>query len=687
MRRFGACGLLFLLGSATGAAAASDPPDVSPRDTVYSLPTLEVRETRPERSRELRSLTGAASVLRVEDAPSRWTTTADLLSAALGVHVRRFGGLGAYSAVSVRGSNASQVVFYLDGVPLSQAQYGVINAADLPLAALERVEVYRSGSPTVFSDAGGGVIQLVSRGAERSEAQILASAASFDTRRVRMWGSRLGERAAGFASYDFQTSQGAYSFFDDNATQFNTADDTVTARVNNDFAQHAATVRTDLALGGTPGVSTGRPFGAAGRLTLGLDMLRKEAGVPGLASYQAEHARFETTRGLGSLTWESPSWWRHTLDLRTQLYGVGTRDRFTDRENELGSGRQDFRGETFSYGLRQEAWLARGPLASQLGLVAEGKREGYRPTNLLRGETEGPVSRRETIALGAEERLEPAADRLRLVADVRREIAHDEFPQGPAYPGGLTRPAVDTTLGLTRLHAGVVAVLPLGFEARANASRSGRLPTLFELYGNRGTVVGNRGLVPERLASQDLGVAWQGLVGGVAAAQISVSGYRTDAEALILFIQNSQQTSVAQNISAALLQGIETQLDLRGGPWRGFAAWTYQDTRDRSAAPHWNGRQLPGRPPHEVDTRLEWRTSELRAFHEYQFVSENYLDRANRQPVPSRHLHNLGAGVVLWHGRLEITLEVRNVTDRRVLDVAAYPLPGRAFGVALESRL
>ena len=49
------------------------------------------------------------------------TTLADLLSSAVGVQVKRYGGLGSFSTVSIRGSTAEQVVVYLDGVPLNQA--------------------------------------------------------------------------------------------------------------------------------------------------------------------------------------------------------------------------------------------------------------------------------------------------------------------------------------------------------------------------------------------------------------------------------------------------------------------------------------------------------------------------------------------------------------------------------------
>ena len=69
----------------------------------------------------------------------------------------------------MHGRNPNQVAFYLDGVPLNQAQYGVVNAADFPIAALERIEVYQGSAPIRFADAGGGVVQLVTRQAKGNE--------------------------------------------------------------------------------------------------------------------------------------------------------------------------------------------------------------------------------------------------------------------------------------------------------------------------------------------------------------------------------------------------------------------------------------------------------------------------------------------------------------------------------------
>ena len=52
---------------------------------------------------------------------------------------------------------------YLDGIPLTQAQYGVVSLSDLPLQSLDRIEVYRGSAPISFHNPGAGVVHMVTR--------------------------------------------------------------------------------------------------------------------------------------------------------------------------------------------------------------------------------------------------------------------------------------------------------------------------------------------------------------------------------------------------------------------------------------------------------------------------------------------------------------------------------------------
>src|SRR5262249_60173879 len=114
--------------------------------------------------------------------------------------------------------------------------------------------------------------------------------------------------------------RGDFEFLDDNGTRKNTADDAWTTRLNNAFTSNEGTGKVDWALG------------KGGHATLAADVLHKDSGMPGISSYQSDHAHLWTDRGVGSLTWRSPPWIDRALELSAQAYGLSQRDRFRDAE-------------------------------------------------------------------------------------------------------------------------------------------------------------------------------------------------------------------------------------------------------------------------------------------------------------------------------------------------------------------
>ena len=138
----------------------------------------------------------------------------DVLSEVPGVQVRRFGGAGQASEVSIRGSTAAQVVILLDGVRLNSAQTGAVDLSTIPLALLDRIEVSRGGgSAQVGSDAIGGVIHLISKRAEtRTETSVAGSAGSFDTYQVSAVDRRSLLGLQTVLGYDGFFSQGDFEF-------------------------------------------------------------------------------------------------------------------------------------------------------------------------------------------------------------------------------------------------------------------------------------------------------------------------------------------------------------------------------------------------------------------------------------------------------------------------------------------
>jgi hypothetical protein len=662
--------VFYLLIAARARADALAPDSLrADRDTVYRVSGVTVRDHPPALTRDLSLRPGFAASYSMDALPSPTATAADVLSQAVGVHVRQFGGLNAYSGLSVRGSDATQVAVYLDGVPLNQAQYGVVSASDLPAASLSKIEVYRGVAPLAFGNPGGGVINLITRDVTGGAAATRFSYGSWDTRRAQGWGSWADGPARLFGAYEFRASRGDFTFLDDNGTPKNPSDDVWTTRLNNAFTSNEGTGKLDWALG------------KGGSATLAADVLHKDSGMPGISSFQSDHAHLWTDRGVGSATWRSLPMWSRALELSAQAYGTSQRDRLQDPQGDLGAGRQDTDDHTYAWGMRPQAAITAGPIGQSLELMLDARREEYHPSAELPKPRSGPTSTRDFVAYGFEERLEPWARRLTLVGSVRRESSFDDFPAGPPYPNALPRPAVSRTTRFTPWNVGGRLAIAGGLVARANASIRHRMPTLFELFGDRGAVLGNPSLRPERLDAWDAGLTWS-----VHRATAEASFYRTDARDLIVFIQNSQYTSVAQNISAARLQGVELSGSYAWHSLTGTANGTWQDTHDHSGVPFWTGRELPGRPPEEAFARLEGRHRSVRGFYEFQYTSGNFLDRANLAPVAPRRLHNAGVTWAWARDRLQLTAEAKNIGDDRVQDVAGYPLPGRALAMSADVR-
>lgn len=93
-----------------------------------------------------------------------------------GVTVSQSGGPGALAAVSIRGSSASQVAVFVDGIRIGSATTGTAEWADLPTSAFDRVEVISGPAAASFgADAMGGVVQLFTRHASNLPNQTTVS--------------------------------------------------------------------------------------------------------------------------------------------------------------------------------------------------------------------------------------------------------------------------------------------------------------------------------------------------------------------------------------------------------------------------------------------------------------------------------------------------------------------------------
>ncbi|MCA9663577.1 MAG: TonB-dependent receptor, partial [Myxococcales bacterium] len=254
-----------------------------------------------------------------------------LLGEQAATRVRSLGGLGQYSAVSIRGSTSQQVSFYIDGVPLGQSLSGLVNPSDLPLDGLDSVELYRGYLPLAFGAAIGGAIHLVTdHRCQGPTLRAIGGAGSFAAHEARVAYKREVGRFCVDARVGVSGAAGGFTFLDTNGTPQNPDDDRYTRRLNNHYERVVGQVGF---------------AGRRGRWRIrGRELLFfKRQGIPGPGHAQARQTELDTLTARSLLSVSQPTLFGPGAPL-TWVAGVGVERRhFRDPLSEVGLGVDDER--------------------------------------------------------------------------------------------------------------------------------------------------------------------------------------------------------------------------------------------------------------------------------------------------------------------------------------------------------
>ncbi len=108
------------------------------------------------------------------------TSAAEILQMVPGVQVDRIGGPGGTSSIYIRGSDPEHVLVLIDGVRMNDpllSRGGAYDLSALDPATIERIEVIRGAGSAIYgSDAIGGVVNIVTKGAAKEGLQVSGGA-------------------------------------------------------------------------------------------------------------------------------------------------------------------------------------------------------------------------------------------------------------------------------------------------------------------------------------------------------------------------------------------------------------------------------------------------------------------------------------------------------------------------------
>ncbi|RKZ17457.1 hypothetical protein DRQ53_03465 [bacterium] len=667
--------LVLLLGLfAPGALAgeeAVDPPDVAQEQsettphagpivlepdstgTRFVAPVQTVIGQRIDAARRLDRQTGVASVLEAEQWAGQGLDAAELLGRAAGLSVSSTGGLGATASVSLRGSSSGQVPVYLDGVLLNRPDAAGVNVGALNLQSLERIEIYRGAAPLTLGGASlGGAIHLHSGDGAGT---VLGAATA------RSYGGLIFEGGGATTAGDWTMSLRAralradndWEFENDNGTIYNPNDDQRSVRVNNDVR-------------GGGGVANARRTLGPGELSLSAIADFSEQGLPGLSVRQSETARSSSLLGQGQVRW-SAGRSANTRWQQANLFARVDQQTYEDPSGDLSGRVRDRSDEVITLGSSVAgAFTPTGARSWRLELAHAWQQSEDRALS-----DEFPLRQRSTMAAALQPSWNLFTDRLLLSGGARAElnIDNEEGQDSNSLPAWTVQAGARWSLHRTLFLKGNIGY----FE---------RVPTLFELFGDRGAVVGNPGLASESGVNRDLGLVWS--IPSAAGRRVAFTWFVNDAFDLILPVQISPVAVKYQNLARADIEGLELEADSgRLSIFSARLALTRLWTTDRSGRSYAEGHPLPGRPGLVADAALFAHLGPWTAGVNLAAMDENFAQTGGRAPIPGRTL--LGASLERHLGQEFIALaRVDNLADDEVFDLYGYPLPGRQFSVSIQ---
>lgn len=668
-----ALGLAIGLALIAPRARAEDQPPEAP-------PLAEIEVTgEPISEAEQRAPTAFVSEIDVGARNQALDSAADALSESAGVQVQRYGGLGAFSTISIRGSTPNQVPVYLDGVPLSQAQDQTVDLSNLPLDSLERIDVYRGTVPVGFGGGGiGGVVNLVTRPPSATPTtELSAGYGSFDTRKAVASHSRRIGAIGVLGHVTYLGSEGDFTYFDDNGTPENPTDDGETTRINNAFNSVGALARADYDLGDGLVADATQEF------------FFKQQGVPGTGAVQFANPSLQELRSLTYLRLSKDGLADGAVNTSGTLYGVYNQQRFDDPDGDFGAVTNTNNQTALIGASNTGTWFT--PWWQQaISWFDELAYEQFFPFNEFPtppAPQNGPDQTRLRLTLALQDELPLWDGRITLVPSVRYEHLLDQFSAGDVdrQPSGSTS---TNNLDLVTPSFGAQLRVLDWLALRGNVGYFQRAPNFAELFGNTGTVIGNIDLKPESGLNADLGfVANWGAWRWLDRSLLQLALFNTDYRDLIVFESFDPAQFRPSNVGSALVRGVEVSGELDALRHVGLEAnYTYTDSEDTSGRRNYDGKQLPLRPANELFLRANVFNARARGYYEYTFISSNPTSIAGFNTVPDRSIHTIGAAL-LPRDWLEFKCEAANLANADLRDLGDFPLPGLTLFIGVKVSL
>ena len=568
-----------------------------------------------------------------------------------GAYIKDYGSVGNLKTVSLRGSNAGQVLVLLDGQRLNNPQTGEKDLSTISLDGIEQVEILRGGSSAIYgADAIGGVLNLITgKGRETNGigASLRLLEGSYATRSLDGSFNFKNNLLNGLVTYRKLTSDGDFSFMDKQGNE--------KLRENNDLTSHHLFSTMKFRFGHTPFDS---------ELNMSYGYYLSERGVPGSLDFPSLRARqWDTSQQFQTQLKGKIFNLLHSYSI--QGFWNWNKTRFKDPDPFVNT---DAKNKSGNFGI--ESYMRSTVLPNQMITYGGGYRQEWMLSNQFLDAHDRDIY---FFYTQYEVQFKSIINESQISIDMIPALRYDQYSDF----GSRWSPKIGVCLSVGSEPQVIL---------KSDAGLNFRAPTFNELYWPADTWSrGNPDLVPESGFDWDFGISLR--FPAPQRFDLDLNYFDTKMEDLIQW-QSVNQVFMPVNVNKSRVKGLELTSSIRffENFFEIIGNYTYLDAKNNSEGAYRN-KFLVYRSRHNLKLTLNWKWDILSCAYDYRYASRQYGDEANSADfeIKPYDLSDLTLSFKQKFNKWQptFTFQIRNIFDKNYQIIHSYPLPGREYRISL----
>ncbi|MBU2869323.1 TonB-dependent receptor [Colwellia sp. E2M01] len=621
-------------------------------------------------------------ILRREDFVDSAQNLSDILGQVNGIQIRQISGLGNPVSISIRGSSAKQVQFYIDGQLVNDSQFGSFDLNQIPTEQIESIEISKNQAIGTGSTPIGGVIRINTYNPSKSNYKISAALGSFGYQELSLMKNTAFKHHSLAIGGTYLASENDYDYLVPQS--FNDPNQSITEPlINNEFEKISLFINDSAQID-------------QHQLRLNINYNKQDKAQP---NYQNNTPKNSSNVAVDNLrfgmqyNWISSIKYIDTLEL--DFYNDNKNERYINSPNQFREDISDYKTNNQHLGVKPNFTFRNFTFSPSINATNQ-EFESFSTKNGVSSDCNGistcdTEAKQDQLNVGA--RLAWQGDSVPFYTYV---LANKLSEKNSHL--AINNPAANTEYSNLTYNTQEFG-LSWGdkkLNSAFNWSNGVRTPTLYELFGDSGTFKGNDNLQPEEAETYSLSLKYQNSVNKESITpfvsmplNFSSSVYYQSLENAIVAIFNSSGTGSYTNVSNAELIGLELQA---GGnitsklTFSLLAQLIDSDTQSQYVA--FNDKKLPGIYHQQYGASLSYQLNKAWNININSNIDKDlYFNRSNQFETnntqnktgnpANRSVTDLS---VRWKvKKYTVHLSCLNLFDNQYQDLANRPAQGRSI--------